>query len=507
MKKNDLTTFLLILFVLTLFNIFILSSMKNKKGGKPAEIKEAGPLSQTEPAKAPAQEQLATLETPLFKVTFTNLGARIKSFQLKKYLEPDHQTPVELVANPKEPVLNFWAKGREYLSQAPFQIKVDAQNLTVLARYQDGQSQIIKKFSFDPASYLFNLEISGHLASETGYLTWGPGLNKNAGPLENEAYIFADSRFNRIKGKNFSLSQADWTGVGSKYFLAAILPKSKASAAIEKNPDNRLTAGCQILLKDRQLANQFKIWAGPKDYQLLKNLGLGLEKTVELGWSFIEPFSLLILYSLKFLYKFLGNYGVIIILLTILIKIVFHPLSLKSFESTSKIQKIQPEIKKLQEKYKNQPEKMQKETAELYKLYKVNPFGGCLPILIQIPIFFALFSTLSNSIELRGSGFFLWITDLSRPDTLGYLAGIPINILPILMGLTMFFQQKMMPMADTGGSQQMLLLMPILLTFLFWGFPSGLVLYWLVNNLLSIGEQYLFLTKSRQMTTSPKPKN
>lgn len=511
MNKKDLSTFILILLVFTILNFLLISNIKNKKEAAKVAAPQATetPLNQSAPkaTRPNFSEELVTVETPLIKAVFTNRGGRLQSLQLKKYFQSDKKTAVELVPNSETPTLNFWLKGKEYLTEAPYKIQFDPDQLQLKFTYQDSSGRLTKTFRFHPETYLIDLEISGTRPEATGFLSWGPGLDEkilkdNQAYLENDGLIFKEGGLSRIKNKNFTQNQVSWAGISTKYFLAAFLPQNfLGNGLIERNETQKMTVGLEFPLTSKA-SSQFKIYAGPKDYDLLKHLNLGLEKTVDLGWNLIEPFSLLILFLLKFLHQFLGNYGLIIILLTVLIKIIFHPLSIKSFESTAKIQKIQPEIKKLQEKFKNQPEKLQVEMAQLYKTDKVNPFGGCLPILIQIPIFFALFSTLSHAIELRGSSFMLWITDLSRPDTIGYLAGFPINVLPILMGLSMFLQQKMMPLPESGtgaSPQTMLFFMPILITVLFWGFPSGLVLYWFVNNLVSIGEQYLYL--------SQKPKN
>jgi YidC/Oxa1 family membrane protein insertase len=188
------------------------------------------------------------------------------------------------------------------------------------------------------------------------------------------------------------------------------------------------------------------------------------------------------------------NYGIDIILLTILIKIIFYPLSVKSYKSMKEMQKMQPIISKLKEKYKDDKQKLNQEMMDLYKKKGINPMGGCLPMIIQIPVFFALYKALSGAIELRHAPFMLWINDLSAPEDLfsfsiaGY--SLPIRILPLVMGVTQVIQQKMTPTSADPIQEKMMLFMPIFFTFLFWGFPSGLVLYWLVNNVISIAQQY-----------------
>jgi YidC/Oxa1 family membrane protein insertase len=202
--------------------------------------------------------------------------------------------------------------------------------------------------------------------------------------------------------------------------------------------------------------------------------------------------------TLRFLYRYVKNYGIAIIILTILIKIIFWPLTHKSYKSMKEMQKLQPLMKKMREKYKNDKAQMNRELMGLYKTYKVNPMGGCLPMVIQIPVFFALFRILGTAIELRHAPFFLWINDLSSPDRLFHFPfsipfmsppyGIP--VLTLLMGASMFIQQKLTPTPGDPAQAKMMLFLPLIFTVMFINFPSGLVLYWLTNNLISIGQQY-----------------
>jgi YidC/Oxa1 family membrane protein insertase len=190
-----------------------------------------------------------------------------------------------------------------------------------------------------------------------------------------------------------------------------------------------------------------------------------------------------LLHVLKFFYGFLHNYGLAIILLTVIIKLIFWPLTQKSYTSMKGMQKLQPQMQKLREKYKNDKQRLNVELMNLYKEHRVNPLGGCLPMLVQIPVFFALYKTLLISIELRHAPFFLWIADLSAKD--------PYYVTPLLMGASMFVQQKLTPSTMDPMQAKLFLAMPIVFTVLFLNFPAGLVLYWLVNNLLTIGQQYL----------------
>jgi YidC/Oxa1 family membrane protein insertase len=225
----------------------------------------------------------------------------------------------------------------------------------------------------------------------------------------------------------------------------------------------------------------YSLYLGPKDHGLLKAQNVGLEDSIDFG-SWLKWLAMPFLLILNFLYAFVHNYGIAIIILTTLVKIIFWPLGNLSYKSMKEMQKIQPKIAALKEKYKNDQAKIGQETMALYRAHKINPLSGCLPMLIQIPVFFGLYKALLYSIELRHSPFFWWIQDLSEKD--------PYYITPIIMGVTQFIQQKMTPAMGDPMQAKIMLLMPLVLTFFFLNFPAGLVIYWLFNNILSIGQQF-----------------
>jgi YidC/Oxa1 family membrane protein insertase len=219
---------------------------------------------------------------------------------------------------------------------------------------------------------------------------------------------------------------------------------------------------------------------GPKEYDLLISLKTGLEESIEFGWfSFLAKPLLVVL---NFFQRYLNNYGIAIVLITVIIKVIFYPLSTYSMKSMKEMQKIQPQMAALKGKYKNDKEKQNREMMDLYKRHKINPLSGCLPMVLQIPVFIALYEVLYVAIELRHTPLFLWITDLSAKD--------PYYVTPVIMGVTMFIQQKMTPTTIDPTQAKMMLLMPVIFTFMFLSFPSGLVIYWLINNVLSIAQQY-----------------
>jgi YidC/Oxa1 family membrane protein insertase len=299
-----------------------------------------------------------------------------------------------------------------------------------------------------------------------------------------------------------------WMSYNEDYFMTAFVPEAESQSNFLARTlgsgvlEQTWSASLPPIPSGSQFSTRSTLYLGPRDLEILKTIGRKLDLAIDFGWTDIIAKPLL--YLLKFFHQYTGNYGLAIILLTILIKILFWPLTHKSYKSMKEMQKIQPLMAKIREKYKDNREMMNKEMMSLYKTYKVNPMGGCLPMVIQIPVFFALFRILGNSIELRHAPFVLWINDLSAPDRLFHLpfaiplmtppSGIP--VLTLLMGASMFIQQKMTPTPGDPTQAKLMLLMPVIFTFMFINFPSGLVLYWLVNNVLSIGQQYRIIKRA-----------
>jgi YidC/Oxa1 family membrane protein insertase len=277
-----------------------------------------------------------------------------------------------------------------------------------------------------------------------------------------------------------------WAGFESKYFIASFIPEnpSLTSVSVNRDTNDMVTVGIKEqkeVIPGRQSGIVgYSLYLGPKDYGLLKAQNVGLEDSIDFG-SWLKWLAIPFLLILNFLYAFVHNYGIAIIILTTLVKIIFWPLGNLSYKSMREMQKIQPKIAALKEKYKNDQAKIGQETMALYRAHKINPLSGCLPMLIQIPVFFGLYKALLYSIELRHSPFFWWIQDLSAKD--------PYYITPIIMGMTQFIQQKMTPAMGDPMQAKIMLFMPLILTFFFLNFPSGLVIYWLFNNILSIGQQ------------------
>jgi len=306
----------------------------------------------------------------------------------------------------------------------------------------------------------------------------------------------------------------DWVAVKNKFFVQILIPEGGAAGyrlmadrvtaeGEDENPALRpkdaqvKDVAAAALFADKSVepgqayCQTYKLYVGPKKYSILRNLGLHQEDVMEFGmWSPVCKFLLLVL---NLTYRFVPNYGVAIIVLTILIRIIFWPLTYKSTQSMKKMQELQPLMNEVKAKYKDSPRKMQEETMALYRRHKVNPVSGCLPMLIQIPVFIALFVVLRSAIELRFAPF-LWINDLSTPERL--LAGIlppplVLNILPIFMAATQAWQQSLMPATDPNQQKMMLFFMPIMMLVMFYMMPSALVLYWSASQCLVIAQQLL----------------
>ncbi|MBN2170842.1 MAG: membrane protein insertase YidC [Candidatus Krumholzibacteriota bacterium] len=406
---------------------------------------------------------------------------------------------------------------------------------TILFRSSDGRGgELRKAFTFYGDRYEFLLSVGGEFAGGLGGargvgIEWTRGIRSTERNLKDDynsfknVFLVGDSEQKRSlrnfkgarglaeRGERSEEGTVQWVGTHSKYFMAALVPvnvQSGVATLVGDSEDKYLGFRVDYPLRGGRVRydEDFHVYAGPLLFNDLKAYGRGLEHMVDMG-RLIRPISLAIKWLMDFLGRFIPNYGLIIILLSVLTKFLFYRLTHKSFKSMKDMQRIQPEIKALQEKYKNNKEQLQKATMELYKKHGVNPLGGCLPLLLQMPVFFALYRVLRGAVELRGAGFVWWIDDLSTMDvayrlpfTIPILGGFidnAISVLPILMGVSMWIQQKMGGtgmgnggMGQPGQMAAMNKIMPIFMTFIFYRMPSGLVLYWLVNNILTAAQQY-----------------
>ena len=308
----------------------------------------------------------------------------------------------------------------------------------------------------------------------------------------------------KLEEQDIVAGEIHWAAYVDNYFMTAMVPDQAFTGSVRISPRGDSTVRIDLvnppanLPKAMETRYGYHLYFGPRQLEVLKSLHLGLERIVDYG--FFDIIAKPVLYLLKWFYKGLHNYGLAIILVTVIIKILFWPLTQKSYTSMKAMKDLQPQMTKIREQYKDDKQRINAEMMGLYKTHKVNPLGGCLPMVIQIPVFFALYRILVQSIEMRHAPFMLWVNDLSAPDRLPigfdlpYVGGLP--VLTLLMGLSMFIQQKMTPTPGDPTQAKMMMMLPIVFTFLFINFPSGLVLYWLVNNILSIGQQYLINKKA-----------
>ncbi len=468
-----------------------------------------------------APEREVIVETDVVKAVFTSRGGALKSWRLKSYRAADGQG-VDLVAlrpedelgplavssgNSEEPApLDFDFDKAELSLRSPS----DTGSITFSSRGR-GPLRLSKRVTFKGNSYRAEVELSWKNIGKkpmtiTPELVWGPGFY--SGVAHQRAQVVSSASWvdgrrvkddlGSLKGAVTHSGQVSWTALQNLYFATALLPEGKEGVAmVRKGPQEQpfisLAAPPQSLEPGGELTQRFAVYSGPKEIDHLNAAGSDLGNIVDLGW--FDALARPALHLLRFLYRISGNYGVAIILLTLLQKIILHPLTAKSLRSMQAMKDLQPKIAAISERNKNNAQKKQQEIMGLYKKHGVNPLGGCLPMLIQIPIFVALYNALSSSVEMWRAPF-LWIRDLSQPDALFALnvwglKDYPFNLLALLMGVTMFFQQKMSPpsTSDPQQAKMMLWMMPTMFTFMFWTFPSGLVLYWLVNNVLQMGQQ------------------
>ncbi len=542
MEKRALLAFLLSIIVLLIWDFYFTPTPPPTKTQQQTVTKESHPPKRevkelkVKPGEIP-QLKLDkigdkftkwTVDSPLYISEILRPGARLLSFKLKKHRETADKKspPMELIT----------AYPYGYLPCAVELIKHQHLNLSIVPYSGPDNKKIVLDESTKEKVLVFRKKIKDTVALEKIY-TWKPysyavdlkinlrnisekPLEDNLGlsfyflPYQENEPSYNKSRMTYFTGKKinkvylkklhkdvlFLKEPITWIGFENNYFIQAVIPLDKEKYSFVSRMANAEKDLVQLVYLSQtfSLAPQedhtwnFRLYLGPKETKELKKAGHNLVASIDYGWvSFLAKPLLVVL---NWLYVYTHNYGIAIIILTVLIKLIFWPLTHKSYQSMQKMKTIQPLIAQIREKYKDDREKLNQELLALYRTYKVNPMGGCLPIILQIPFFFALYRMLYSSVELRHQPFCLWINDLTAPDRLSvgvhipYLGGIP--VLTILMGVSMFVQQKMTPSPGDPRQEKMMLLMPVIFTVFFVNFPSGLVLYWFVNNLLSIVQQY-----------------
>lgn len=471
--------------------------------------------------------ETVTIETPLYIAKINTAGARITEWKLKNYKETTEENSplVNLIKGSEQSIyaVPFIADANlprviPYSYSGAKEIQVSSETKELELRYNSPSGiSIIKRLVFDPDDYIINqsLKISNDtsrsLQSRLYLYTYGFIEYNGRGQNSHSFDIMLNNEVERLDSKpdepKTYQGQVNWFGFSEQYFTRSIIPESGAVNTVKLNTkDNGGHFGSELMYPPETIpsgtsySNSWKYYLGPKDGESLAKAGYNLESIVNFGW--VEFLAKIALRFLKALNSFLHNYGLSIIAITLIFRIAFLPLTLRSMKSMkemqNKMQKLKPKIDALKEKYKEDKTKQNSELMKLYSSHGVNPLsslGGCLPLLIQLPVFIALYDVLLYSIEMRHSAF-MWINDLSRPEQLFDipLIGIPFRILPLLMGVSWFISQKLTPTSAPASDSmelqmKMMQFMPIIFTVMFWGLPSGLILYWTISNILSIGQQ------------------
>lgn len=492
------------------------------------------PVEQVVAAPAAAIPVRAAQEIPvengIYAATVSEAGGVIKKFRLKNYREKlaADSVGMELIkegAGRDLPLFFSWGTDPARVGELPLYEAGPATlnsdgtvSLTMTGRLAAGLV-VTRKMTFHADNYLIDLDVEvantsesalqgapylslvGHpfdpAAKEGQFLFNGPALLKEGKREEVKVSDLVEDGPQTFQGK------ITWTAYEDTYFMMAVAPTGnegansvtvRLSSQGGTSVGNVLSGPADVINPGASRRYNYTVFFGPKKMADLKAAGHDFNQAVNFGWFGVVAHPLLIL--LLWFHKVVGNYGVAVILVTVMIKLIFWPVTHKGMKSMKGMQKLQPKLAELRDKYKDDKERMAQAQMELYKTYKINPLGGCLPMLIQIPVFFALYQVLMQAIELRHAPFMLWITDLSAPERLPigfnipYVGGLP--VLTLLMGGTMFIQQKMTPTpAANPETAKIMMFMPVIFTFLFINFASGLVLYFFVNNLLQMAQQHL----------------
>lgn len=469
------------------------------------------------------EESVKVVGNNLYDCAFSDVCGGIKAITLKTFKEAGSTEPLSLTNIPIQ---------KEYIGSIALSMVAESAQVGRYAHeYLDdgaifktkvGSLEITKKYTLLKDKFAIGLNIQiknvGNAPETLDYrIIAGSGVNEIC-PADQRLIEVSSKVDGRIIGfkhpKNLKITNpgsVEWTALKNKYFSIIMKPFGKTAGHyynISKDGYlvNGLDSGAITIEPGSTSEQKYLIYAGPSDIHYLNQVGYGLDETVNYGMFGIISKGIIIV--MKFFYSIVHSWGISILLLSIFLNLVTFPLTMKSFQSMQKMQELHPQMEKLKVQYKGNPQKLNQEMMELYKTYKINPFSGCLPMLLQMPIFFALYQALMKSIELRCTKF-LWINDLSMPDAVPLpvtlpLIGNTLNILPLFMVAAMVIQQKMststMGSAVTAEQREqqkvMLVVMPIMFGFIFYNMPSGLVLYWVTNTVLTIIEQRAILKKA-----------
>ena len=489
------------------------------QGNKPEPQYERKTTLLTPRLSTQEPEKLLSVNTSLYSATLSSVsGGSFVSFKFNQYFKKDSQL-VDIINNKRNLLINGKDLDGTPLSlNEPWEFVSHEKGFkqeVVFRKELFPEEYIYKTLAFHDDSYVVDVEIDMVEISNNVYrnseFVWGGGLSSTEENTDDDVYYFNSYALQGGELESLKVGSGDseevtlngitdWAAIRTKYFAVAVIPENKksiSSVTLSGAGDTTETYGVSFVF-DPIEKQAFKIYMGPLEYDRVRSLGVSLESIMDFGWSFIRPISKGVLFALKKMHGVIPNYGYVLIVFAFIIKILVYPLTKKSYQSMSAMQAVAPEINALKEKYKSNPTKLNQATMELYKKKGVNPLGGCLPMLLQMPLLFALFQVFRTTIELRSEPFIWWITDLSSPDAVFYLPfkiplyGSHVAILPILMVVSMFIQQRMM----SGPAQQpqqktMQYFMTGFFFLMFNGFPSGLNLYYTLFNVLTIAQQKL----------------
>ncbi len=467
----------------------------------------------------PVAEQEIVVETDLYRAVLSNRGGVIKRWELKEYRTGVTRDSARIVLyqEPKNrsgilPLQVVVGDGTDrYFAESLYEVEGESmrlegedrsKKLVFIAKDPGAGRYLRKELTFHSDRYDVGVKVEAggftqdytlFVGTNFAILDWGERTFVSfVGPTSLVDGRIVKDKPSEIEGSVSHTGQMAWTALQDKYFMAALIPEKGADAVVAvENGEKRVSVGLRQRPDPVAGVHSYRFYAGPKEFDRLKSYRLNLEEMIDFGWFIYGSWSMVRLIAqplfsvLRLFHDFTNNYGVAIILLTASIKLLFVPLTHKSYVSMKGMQELQPKVAALQKKYKNDRQKLQQELMDLYRKNKVNPLGGCLPMVLQIPVFIALFNILYTTIELRHAPFALWIRDLSDKD--------PYYVMPIVMGISMIVQQKLQPTAMDPRQARILMFLPVVFTYFFLFFPSGLVLYWLVNNCLSILQQYITL--------------
>ena len=551
MDRKTLTGFILIGAILLLWPSYIeLISPSEKTPEDPVLPDTAIVEKYTEPSLEPSQNIISahrSAESKTFTVDGGSYAAKINSlaggsfvsFDLKKHLKSSEQA-LNLIDNQnnKNLVVSFINQSGEVVVLDEFWSLVSGGS-AVLSKENPTSSMtfetsyngkpITKKLTFYYNSYEVDIDVNLREIKETSLddkyvLSWVGGLPEHEGSQDamfmeslvsqvgsiesfrvGSAGFFGSSNTKNIdeESKKY-VGLVDFAGYRTKYFGVFFVPEKSDMVEIYKYPSTD-RAGVDINISQGINLEKNKLYLGPLDYSNIEGLNVGLEEKI-LGWQWLSSVSWLVYSIMILLYSLIPNYGVVVVLFAILIKLVTYPLMAKQLRSSKKMQEISPLMNQIKVKYKNNPTVQQQKMAALFQEHKINPLAGCLPLLIQMPVLMSVFMVFRNTIEFRGESFFLWINDLSAADTLFVVGGIPINVLPFLMSFSMYYTMKLSSATQPAGgdpaqeaTQQMMKYMfPGMMFFLFYAFPSGLNLYYLCFNIMQIIQQKIINSEATQ---------